>query len=211
MPNKNSDESKDSSLFFLCFTFLPQASRSRFAERLAHTVGRKQVPVAFLIHPRLHQCVPLTVHGDILDILQWEAHPSAFVFGRRKDRRHSPRLAVARKREEPALRRGVAAGHVLWAQEDDDAGSSDRPAHLKSAQQKSVKSITGANFFTKHASRLICCGFGIASSITRSITQTAFGKQHANAQSTGRCARTDGARHAILDNAAQASYAKRRG
>ena len=120
-------------------------------------------------------------------------------------------LAMARKREEPALRRGVAAGHVLWAEEDDDAGSSDRPAHPKSARQKSVKSITGANFFTKHASRLICCGFGIASSITRSITKTAFGKQHATAQSTGRCARPDGAQHAIFDKAAQASCAKRRG
>ena len=201
---KNSDESKDSSLFFLCFTFLPQASRSRFAERLAHTVGRKQVPAAFLIHPRLHQCVPLTVHGDILDILQWEAHPSTFVFGRiEKIDDILLAFAVARKREEPALRRGVAAGHVLWAEEDDDAGKSDRPAHPKSARQKSVKSITGANFFTKHASRLICCGFGIVSSITRSITQTAFGQQHANAQCIGRCARPDGARHAIFDKAVQ--------
>lgn len=147
MPYKNSDESKDSSLFFLCFTFLPQASRSRFAERLAHTVGRKQVPAAFLIHPRLHQCVPLTVHGDILDILQREAHPGAFVFGRiEKIDDILLALAMARKREEPALRRGVAAGHVLWAEEDDDAGKSDRPAHLKSAQQKALRASQARTF-----------------------------------------------------------------
>lgn len=178
----------------------------------ADPVGRKQVPAAFLIHPRLHQCVPLTVHGDILDILQREAHPGAFVFGRiEKIDDILLALAMARKREEPALRRGVAAGHVLWAEEDDDAGSSDRPAHPKSAQQKSVKSITGANFFTKHASRLICCSLG------NCIGH--FYSQH-NANRIWKATRNRAehrpmhlagwAWHAIFDKAAQASCAKRR-